>query len=86
MSKWFAEFRAGDSLLDDAPRLDRPVEVDSDQIQTLTENNQHYTMWEVADILKNYLNKVIGENEKCVLFCRKKTHKTLGQPSRHLKY
>ena len=32
--------------------LGRPVEVDSDQIETLTENNQHYTMWEIADILK----------------------------------
>ena len=41
--KWFAKFRAGDFSLDDAPRLGRPVEVDSDQIQTLTENNQHYT-------------------------------------------
>ena len=37
--KWFAKFRAGDFLLDDAPRLGRPVEVDSDQIKTLIENN-----------------------------------------------
>ena len=29
-----------------------PAEVDSDQIKTLIENNQHYTMWEIADILK----------------------------------
>ena len=29
--KWFAKFRAGDFLLDDAPWLGRPVEVDSDQ-------------------------------------------------------
>ena len=41
--KWFAKFRAGD-LLNDAPRSGRPVEVDSDQIKTLLENNQHYTM------------------------------------------
>ena len=33
--KWFAGFCAGDCLLDDAPRLGRPVEVDSDQIETL---------------------------------------------------
>ena len=33
--KWFGKFRAGDFLLDDDPRLDRPVEVDSDQIETL---------------------------------------------------
>ena len=30
----------------------RPVEVDSDQIKTLIENNEHYTTWEIADILK----------------------------------
>ena len=50
--KWFAKFCAGDFLLDDAPRSGRPVEVDSDQIETLIENNQHYTTWEIADILK----------------------------------
>ena len=40
--KWFAKFRAGDFSLDDAPRSGRPVEVDSDQIETLIENNQCY--------------------------------------------
>ena len=44
------KFCAGDLLLDDAPRLGRPV--DSDQVETLTENNQCYTLWEIADILK----------------------------------
>ena len=34
------------------PWLGRPVEVDSDQMETLTENNQRYTMWETADILR----------------------------------
>ena len=38
--------------MDDAPLLGRPVEVDSDQIETLTENNQPYTTRERADILK----------------------------------
>ena len=38
--------------LDDAPRSGRSVEVDSDKIKTLTENNQHYTTREIADILK----------------------------------
>ena len=42
--KWFVKFRAGDFSLDDAPRSDRPVEVDSDQIKTLIENNQCYTI------------------------------------------
>ena len=50
--KWFAKFRAGDFSLDDAPWSGRPVEVDSDQIEILIENNQCYTMWEIADILK----------------------------------
>ena len=46
--KWFVKFQAGDfSLNNDA----RPVEVDSNQIETLTENNQCYTMQEIADIL-----------------------------------
>ena len=44
--KWFAKLCAGDFSLDDAPWSGRPVEVDSDQIKTLTENNQHYTLWE----------------------------------------
>ena len=50
--KWFAKFCAGDFSLDDDPRSGRPVEVDSDQIETLIENNKHYTMQEVAGILK----------------------------------
>ena len=29
-----------------------PVEVDNSQIKTLVENNQCYTTWEIADILK----------------------------------
>ena len=37
--KWFEKFHAGDFLLDDAPQLCRPVEVDSDQIETLIEIN-----------------------------------------------
>ena len=50
--KWFEKFCAGDFSLDDAPQLGRPVEVDSDQVETLIENNQRYTMQEIADILK----------------------------------
>ena len=50
--KWFVKSFAGDFSLDGAPRLGRPVEVDSDQIETLTENNQHYTTQNIADILK----------------------------------
>ena len=50
--KWFAKFRAEDFSLDNASRSGRPVEVDSDQIETIVENNQRYTMQKIADILK----------------------------------
>ena len=32
--KWFVKFCAGDFSLDDTPWWDKPVEVDSDQIET----------------------------------------------------
>ena len=67
--KWFAKFRAGDFLLDDAPWLGRPVELDSHQIETL---NQHYTTQEIADILKTSKLIVIGENEKCIFYFMEK--------------
>ena len=38
--KWFAKFCAGDLSLDDTPQYGRPVEVDSNQIETLIEKNQ----------------------------------------------
>ena len=59
--KWFAKFPAGDFSLDDTPWSGRPVEVDSDQTETLAENNQHYTTWEIAVILKipNQVLKII---------------------------
>ena len=54
MNTWkvVEKFRARDFLLDGAPRSGRPVEVDSDQIETLIENNQCDTMQEIANILK----------------------------------
>ena len=55
--KWLAKFHAGDFSLDDAPRSGRPVEVDSDQIETLIKNNQHYTRWEIADTYSKYPNQ-----------------------------
>ena len=38
--KWFAKFHAGHFSLNHAPRLGRPVKVNSDQMETLIENNQ----------------------------------------------
>ena len=50
--KWFVKFHAGDFSLDDAPESCGPVEGNSDQIETLIENSQHYTPWEIGDKLK----------------------------------
>ena len=58
--KWFAKFHAGDFSLDDAPQSGRPVDVDSEQIKTLIENKQHYTMRGIANILK--ISKSSTEN------------------------
>ena len=46
------KFHAGDFSLIDTPWLGKPVEVDSDQIEMLIENNQGYTTWEIANVLK----------------------------------
>ena len=56
--KCFAKFCAGDFSLDDTPQLCR--QVDGDQIETLIESNQHYTMQEIADLLK--ISKSTVEN------------------------
>ena len=49
--KWFAKFLGGDYLLDDASQSGRSGEVYCNQIETLFENNQYSTMWEIADVL-----------------------------------
>ena len=46
--KWFVKFHAGNVSLDDAPQSGRTIEVDSNQIETLIENSQRYTMQEIA--------------------------------------
>ena len=53
--KWFVNFLREIScwtMLDDAARSKRAVEVASNQIETLIENNQCSTTQEIADILK----------------------------------
>ena len=50
--KWFEKFCVIDFSLDNALQSGRPVEVDSDQIETLIKTNQCYTMQETANILK----------------------------------
>ena len=56
--KWFAMFCAGAFSLDNAPQLVRQVVVDTNQIETLIENNQCYTTWKIADMLKIYKSSV----------------------------
>ena len=50
--KWFAKFCDRDFSVYNTPQSGRLVKVDSNQIKTLIENNQCYTMWEISDILK----------------------------------
>ena len=73
--KWFVKFHAGDFSLDNAPWLGRPVEVDSNQIETLIENNQHYTRWEIADILRLSKSIKLLEKMKNVSFILQKISK-----------
>ena len=80
--KWFAKFHAGDFLLDDAPWSGRPDEVDSDQIETLIENNQCYTMWEIADILKLSKSiKLLLKMKNVSFTVWKKLYGLFGQPN-----
>ena len=51
--KWSAKFGAGDFSLNDTPWSGRPVEVDSNQLKTLIENNQRYTMREDSQHTQN---------------------------------
>ena len=63
------EFHAGDFLLDKEPQSGRPVEVDSNQIETLIENNHCHTTWDSRHTQNIQINKVTGENGKlCLLF------------------
>ena len=81
--KWFAKFLAGDFSLDDAPQLGRPVEVGSDQVETFIENNQHYTMQEIVDILKISKSiKLLVKMKDTSFILWKKLNGPFGQPNR----
>ena len=67
--KWFVNFLGGDFLLDHAPWLGRSVEVDSNQIETLIESSQRFTMQEGADKLKiSKTMKLLVKMKTCVYF------------------
>ena len=79
VSKVFAKFCAGDFFLGASSRVGRPVEVDSEQVETLIENNQHYTVWEIADILKISKSiQLLVKMKMCLLFYRRKPHELFG--------
>ena len=81
--KRFAKFCAGDFSLDDAPQLGRPVEVGSDQVETFIENNQHYTMQEIVDILKISKSiKLLVKMKDTSFILWKKLNGPFGQPNR----
>ena len=80
--KWFVKFWAGNFLLDDAPWLGRPVEVDRDQIETLIENNQCYTTWEITNILKiSESIKLLVKMKSVSFILWKKLNRLVGQPN-----
>ena len=59
------------------------VGVDSDQIKTLIENNQHYTMWETADILKVPKSiKLLVKMKNVSFILWKKITRLFGQPDK----
>ena len=79
------KFCAGDFSLDDAPWSGTAVEVDSDQIETLIENNQSYTKREIANILKICKSiKLLVKMKNIFLFYGKKPYGLFGQPSKHM--
>ena len=83
--KCFMKIHAGDSSMDDAPWSGRPAEVDSDQIETLAENNQCYTTLEIADILKISTSiKLLVKMKICLLFYRKKLNGLFGQSNTYV--
>ena len=82
--KWFVKFRAGDFSQDDVPRSGRPVEVDSDQIGTLIENNYCFTMWEIDDILKISKSIKLLVKMKNVSYFMEKTKQTFLANPIHL--
>ena len=77
--KCSGKFCAGDSSVDDAPRSGGPVEVDSNQIETLIENNQCYTTWEIANILKISKSIKLLVKMKNVFYFMEKLNTLFGQ-------
>ena len=84
--KWCMKFHTGYLSLDDAPQSGRPVEVDSDQIETLNENNQCYTLWEIANTCKisKSIKLLVERKNMSFILWKKKTYGLFGQPKTRL--
>ena len=79
--KWFAKFCVGDFLRNDTLWSGRPVEVDSNEIQTLTENNRCSTTQEIANILKISKSiKLLVKMKNVSFILWKKPYGLFGQP------
>ena len=79
--QWFSMLEISHSM-DDAPWSGRPVEVDSDQIETLIKNNQHRSTWEIADLLKISKSiKLLVKMKNVSFILQKKTYRLFEQPN-----
>ena len=79
------KFCAGNFSRDNVPWLVKQVEVDSNQIETLIENNQHYTTWEIVDILKISKSiKLLVKMKNMSFILQKKLNGLFGQPNTSL--
>ena len=80
------KFCSGGFLLDNVPRSGRPVELDTDQITTLNENNQCYTTWEMANILKIPKSiKLLVKIKKYVFYFMQKNTWMIFWPNQYTK-
>ena len=60
-------------MLDNAPQSGRPGDDNSNRIETLIENNQHYTVQETADILSKSI-KLLVKIKNVSFILREKNH------------
>ena len=81
MSKAVCEVSRWRFLAGQAPQSGRPVEVDSNQIETLTENNKCSTTQEIANILKiSKPIKLLVKRKNVSFILQKKLNGIFGQP------
>ena len=79
----FGKFRAGDFSLDGAAQSGRPVEIGSNQTETLIETNEYYTRWEIANILKIPKSvKLLVKVKKMSFIVWKKPCRVFGQSNK----